>query len=182
MILPTLCKAALFISHGTILNFTSAGWLSWAKQEGLEEKQRNQPIVRTQMGQSAARVILVKHLLLSWCEPGARAGCRGHWAGLEEPTGLMVEHLNELRLMSLHNCLLSLVNDHVLLCLVHFHLVQDAPGQEPLQVVPDEHGHVLRGAEGEQQWGQRAEMTPIFGAAAARLGWGDAEGQLVTPG
>lgn len=65
-----------------------------------------------------------------------------------------MQHFTELRLISLHHGLLSLVHHHVLLCLVHLHFVQEALGQQLLQVVPDEHGHVLRGAEGEQQQGQ----------------------------
>lgn len=91
--------------------------------------------------------------------------------------GWIVEDFTELRLISLHNRLLSLVNHHVLLCLVHFHLVKDPLGQEPLQVVPDEHGHVLRGAGGGTAAGsglaQRAEIAAISEAAAARVGWGD---------
>lgn len=68
---------------------------------------------------------------------------------------------------------------------MHFHFVKDSLGQELLEVVPDEHGDVLRGAEGGTAAGselaEMAEMTPIFEGAALRKGWGDAERQLMTP-
>lgn len=88
-----------------------------------------------------------------------------------------------LRLFSLHNGFLPLVNHHVLLCLVHFHLVQHSLGQQLLEVVPDEHSNVLCGAGGDSRndRAEMAEMSPMLITNPAQHGLGVLKG-MVTPG